>query len=67
MAHCKCDQCQVLIIQGTPCHETGCPNHWIDPATGEGYSRACKWCGSNFLPKDRNQRFCCEDCREDYE
>ena len=21
-----CDQCAACVIQGTPCHETGCPN-----------------------------------------
>lgn len=21
-----CSQCQALVINGTPCHETGCPN-----------------------------------------
>lgn len=22
----KCSQCEALVIQGTPCHEHGCPN-----------------------------------------
>lgn len=22
----KCDQCEMLSINGVPCHETGCPN-----------------------------------------
>lgn len=22
----KCSQCQALVINGVPCHETGCPN-----------------------------------------
>lgn len=22
----RCDQCEMLSIQGVPCHETGCPN-----------------------------------------
>lgn len=22
----RCSQCQVLVIQGVACHETGCPN-----------------------------------------
>jgi hypothetical protein len=22
----RCSQCEVLVIQGVPCHETGCPN-----------------------------------------
>ena len=29
----RCDQCQMLSINGIPCHETGCPNSrktWIE-------------------------------------
>lgn len=22
----RCSQCEALVINGTPCHETGCPN-----------------------------------------
>lgn len=22
----KCSQCQAVVINGVPCHETGCPN-----------------------------------------
>lgn len=22
----RCSQCETLVIQGVPCHETGCPN-----------------------------------------
>lgn len=22
----RCSQCDALVIQGVPCHETGCPN-----------------------------------------
>lgn len=22
----KCSQCEALVINGTPCHERGCPN-----------------------------------------
>lgn len=22
----RCSQCEALVIMGTPCHETGCPN-----------------------------------------
>lgn len=31
-----CSRCEPLVINGTPTHETGCPN-----TPGE-----CKWCGS---------------------
>ena len=24
--HVKCSQCEALVINGTPCHERGCPN-----------------------------------------
>lgn len=24
--HLGCSQCQAVAINGTPCHETGCPN-----------------------------------------
>jgi hypothetical protein len=24
--HVQCSQCEALVIQGTACHETGCPN-----------------------------------------
>lgn len=26
--HILCDQCQVCIINGVPCHEIGCPEAW---------------------------------------
>jgi hypothetical protein len=29
----RCDQCEMLSINGVPCHETGCPNSrktWIE-------------------------------------
>jgi len=29
----RCDQCEMLSINGLPCHETGCPNGrktWIE-------------------------------------
>ena len=24
----KCSQCEALVINGVPCHETGCPHVW---------------------------------------
>jgi len=56
----SCDSCQAIIIQGVFCHESGCPNAWRDK------SRECKWCGSIFTPKERDQWFCDEDCYQDY-
>lgn len=29
----RCDQCEMLSINGVPCHETGCPNankEWVE-------------------------------------
>lgn len=62
----SCDQCSLAIIQGTPCHEAGCPNSWIDPKTDEGYTRECPWCGCGFVPKDSNQTFCEDSCAESF-
>lgn len=43
-----CSQCDAIVIMGTPCHETGCPN-----AVQE-----CKGCNA-LVP--RNAKYC-EDC-----
>jgi hypothetical protein len=44
----SCDQCQMLSINGVPCHETGCPNtnaRW-DAESGEWIKqRKCFECG----------------------
>ncbi len=29
----RCDQCDVLAINGIGCHEHGCPNSHLDPST----------------------------------
>jgi hypothetical protein len=50
----------VLVINGVICHEHGCPDAWKD------YTRTCKWCGTEFKPEDRHQRFCDEDCARSY-
>jgi len=55
----KCTSCEMLAINGTACHETGCPDAWRD-------TQQCEWCGQNFLPENRYQT-CCEDsCFEAY-
>ncbi len=45
----KCSQCEVLVINGVACHETGCPNA----------RHECKECNA-LIPV--NQKYC-EDCR----
>lgn len=51
-----CDHCEVVRINGVPTHETGCPVAWMD------YAVECKWCGSEFFPKERHQKFCDSGC-----
>ena len=45
----KCSQCEVLVIQGTACHETGCPNQQYE----------CKGCNAVV---ERGVRYCA-DCQ----
>ncbi|HEU0020806.1 MAG TPA: hypothetical protein VFR55_03925 [Dehalococcoidia bacterium] len=56
----SCDSCQVLVINGVICHEHGYPDAWKD------YTRACRWCGSEFQPQSRYQEFCDEACAASY-
>lgn len=44
----SCDQCQVMVINGIPCHEHGCPNQVFE----------CKGCWA--LVKRAGS--CCADC-----
>jgi hypothetical protein len=66
MARLSCPDCEIMSINGHVCHEAGCPSSWIDPCMGEGYEQECKWCGSLFVPKDKDQAFCDESCAESY-
>jgi hypothetical protein len=49
----RCSACEMVTINGVPCHETGCPEAWRD------YDRECAWCGTRFRPENRYQ-FCCD-------
>jgi hypothetical protein len=53
-----CNSCEVLNINGVNCHESGCPDAWMD------YSKECKWCGSSFKPEEEYQECCCDSCAE---
>ena len=55
-----CNNCEAVTINGVYCHETGCPDAWMD------YKRHCDWCDTEFKPEDRYQRFCDEGCAESY-
>jgi len=55
-----CKSCEVLYINGVKCHEHGCPDAWKD------YERICKWCGLPFVPNERFQEFCDDECANAY-
>jgi hypothetical protein len=55
-----CESCEALSINGVWCHETGCPDAWMDDI------RECLWCGSDFHPEERYQACCDESCAQDY-
>jgi hypothetical protein len=55
-----CQSCEVVSINGTNCHEIGCPDAWID------YTKECKWCGREFKPEEKGQDFCDDGCYRSY-
>ena len=57
---CGCDGCSPSMVNGHLIHEAGCPDAWRD------FKRECKWCGSEFYPREAGQRFCDEDCAAAY-
>jgi len=62
----KCDQCQIVAINGTPTHEIGCPMSHRNPMDITRFSRReCLWCGTDFEPED-NEDFCNHSCWESY-
>jgi hypothetical protein len=56
----RCDSCQLARINGIVCHETGCPD------SHRFTLRECKWCGTEFAPEERKQRFCEDSCARAY-
>jgi hypothetical protein len=56
----RCNSCEVMYINGIRCHEHGCPEAYKEEL------RECKWCGCEFEPEDRYQKFCSEECAECY-
>lgn len=61
-----CKQCQAVNICGIPTHEYGCPLGHLHAWTGEAQPRECKWCGSEFLSDERDQKFCSTCCYASY-
>lgn len=53
----RCDSCQMIAINGVPCHEIGCPN---------GRSAACRECGTKFRGRDARAEAagCCQEISE---
>lgn len=56
-----CDSCEQIRINGVICHERGCPDAWKDE------TRECRWCGSDFRPDNRYERYCSPCCAAAYE
>lgn len=48
----KCDQCEILVINGVICHETGCPDAW------KGKTATCKLCDEDFKLQHSRQIYC---------
>lgn len=55
-----CTSCQVLMINGCRCHETGCPEAWKD------YKRSCRNCKKTFKPKEQRQELCSKRCQGEF-
>jgi hypothetical protein len=51
-----CKSCEMIAINGVPCHEPGCPDAWLASV------RECKECGMDFTPDGSAQRFCDDSC-----
>jgi len=53
-----CDGCDVVVLQGVLCHESGCPEAWKDR------QKRCGICGGEFYGDSKCQAVC-EDCRRE--
>jgi hypothetical protein len=62
----RCGQCEIMIVNGHIIHEFGCSDGHIDLRTGKPRVRVCGWCGCQFVPENREQRFCGCSCAEAY-
>lgn len=64
----KCNQCQMLNINGVPCHETGCPNErkrWdTDNEEWVATSFRCPECGEKY-EHEMDAAFCCAPSEDD--
>lgn len=63
----KCDSCQMVAINGVPCHETGCPNAGKVYRDGEWIKQhECRECGTKHDDAD-DAAMCCMANEEDDE
>jgi hypothetical protein len=53
-----CSQCQSMVVNGVPCHESGCPN--------ERSEVECRECGTEFVQESRWDTTCCHTCHVAY-
>jgi hypothetical protein len=56
----SCDGCNVVVINGTVCHEEDCPNSDNDSLRG------CIECGQQFITKSLGQIVCDKECYRAY-
>lgn len=63
----SCDYCAATVVNGTPCHEIGCPDEHIDLRTGIGKLVECFECGWDYPCESReeyrNRQRICPDCQ----
>jgi hypothetical protein len=61
----RCDQCEVLAINGIATHELGCPNSHQHPITGKPYRTECWECERDMPmdPYQQKDRQFCQYCR----
>lgn len=58
----SCNNCQAIVINGVPCHETGCIDAHLDLETGY-WMHECVLCGDTIYSEYRSMWSC--DCRFD--
>lgn len=56
-----CDGCCPLVINGTLCHEQGCPDSWRDTSV------TCFECGHEFYRTENRFQKLCPDCMEEHQ
>jgi hypothetical protein len=50
----RCSGCDALVINGTPCHETGCPNGRRAAAVEEEEEVEYAWCTPDDTEEEAN-------------